>query len=566
MSGDLAVCTEDHLEAPLGWRRTDRRVRGADPFTRRLAILVLVVTGVSAFLAGGHSYAIDNEVQFQTTRALVHLSPSIDQVDQGWFDNPQGPYRTRSDGNPVAIVPIGQSLLSVPFYLAGRAGAVLVHVDQRDQFVRTATFFTGSVLLALTAAAVALIAAQLGEDRRIAILLGYVFAFGTYALGNSSTYLTEIGASLFLALAAWCALRCRERAGPRIAAWCGVAAGAGVMVRPSSALFVPVIGLWLLVVLWRRSGWRPALTAGAGYGAGAVALLAINSAFNWWRFESPFDLGYQHVYQDNSLISGLTGQLWSSGKGLLWYAPIVAVSAVGAVLLIRRRTAPVVLLVGLATLNTVFYARVPFWSGDNSWGPRYTLIVLPVLVPLAIGVERWRAGIRSIQVTGAIGLLLVGIPGALVNFNVLYIRATSVIGPGGEVPAIRNDIDWQPMLRTVEMLPAAVEDLWDADPDGEPQRPAYDRNPDSDYGFYGIEPRIDTWWAWIGPTSASGLTWLFLLPTIGCLGAAAWLGRRGRGAGMAPGPRATTGRVAQPRPRHRGRRCPLRQRSGPTGR
>lgn len=541
MTGEVTAVVDDvEVDAPVAAsvvRRPRRSARDVDPFRRQVAILVLVVAGVSCFVAGGHSYAIDNEVQFQTTRALVHLSPSLDHVDQGWFDNPQGPYRVRSDGKPVAIVAIGQSLLSVPLYVLGRAGATFVHADQRDQFVRTATFFTGSLLLAVTAGLVALLAAQLGRDRRVAVGLGYVFAFGTYALGNSGTYLTEIGASLFLALACWLAVRSYRSTGVALAAWCGVAAGAGVMVRPSSGLFLPVIGVWMLVVVWRRSGWRRALASGAAYGAGAVVVLAVNSGFNWWRFGSPFDLGYENVYQSNSLLSGVTGQLWSSGKGLLWYAPIVAVSAVGAVCLIRRRTAPVLLLLAVAAINTVFYARVPFWSGDNSWGPRYTLIVLPVLVPLAIGVERWRSGVRAIQVTGVLGLILVGVPGALINFNVLYIEATSVIGPGGEVPAIRNDLDWQPMLRSIRMLPAATEDLWGSDPRGEPQRPPYDRNPDSDYGFYGIEPRIDTWWAWIGPTSASGLTWVFLLPTVVCLGLAAHLWRGGRrpGSGVSNG-------------------------------
>lgn len=494
-----------------------------DRFGRRLWILALVVTGVGFLFAGGHSYAIDNEVQFQTTRALIGLSPSLEQVDQGWFEHPSGPYRVREDGGVVAIVPIGQSILSVPMYVLGRAGATFVDSQYRDQFVRTSTFFTGSIALAVTAVAVASLAALLVGRNGSAILLGYVYAFGTYAFGNAGTYFTEIGTSMFLALACYTAVLTWRRGLPSLALASGLAAGAAVMVRPSAALFLPVIGIAIAGVTWVRSRFTSAVLAGFGYLAGAVGMLAVNAAFNWWRFGSPTDLGYEQVFQNNPLISGLTGQVWSTGKGLIWYAPVVVVAAVGGVALLRRRTPEVLLLFSVAAVNSVFYARVPFWPGDNSWGPRYTLIVLPVIVPLAIGVTRWAWGLGAIQAAGVTGLLLVGVPGALINFNSHYIEAARDLGEGNETAAIRHEIDWQPMITNFRMLPAAASDLWDSDPANEVQRPAYTRDPNADYGFFGVEPRIDTWWSWSSVTEASGLSWVFVLPSLVCLGAAAGL-------------------------------------------
>jgi hypothetical protein len=471
----------------------------------------------------------------------MNLRPDIAQVDPGWFANPGSPYRVRSDGGVVAIVPIGQSLLSVPFYVVGRAGAQFVEPDQRDQFVRTATFFTGSLLLALTAAIVAAIARELSDRQGVALLLGYIYAFGTYALGNADTYLTEIGTSFFLGLSCWFAIRTWNHGGWRAPLCSGLAIGAAFMVRPSAGLFLPVVGLCLALTVWRRQRLVPAVRAGALYSAGAVAMLAVNALFAWWRFESPFDLGYQQVFQSYPLISGLTGQAWSTGKGLIWYAPIVVLSAVGAVMLAKTRLPAVLLLVAAAAANTVFYARVPFWAGDNSWGPRYTLIILPMLVPLAIGVVRLRAGLRAIQVAGVVGLLLPGVPGTMVNFNVLYVEATREL-EGGATAAIHHQIEWQPILNQLRTLPVAVSDLWGSDPEGEIQRPAYTRDPNADYGFYAIEPRLDVWWAWVGPTSASGLTWVFLVPSVVCLGIAGKLvaddrrASRGRpGRSVAPG-------------------------------
>ena len=489
-------------------------------FRRRLLVLALVVFGLSSLLAGGHSYAIDNEVQFQTTRSLLNLRPDLEGVDQGWLVQPNGPYRVVEDGSVVGIVPIGQSLLSVPFYLAGRLGAELVGDDQQDQFVRTATFFTDSLLLALTAVVVALLARELMDRETTAVLLGYVYAFGTYALGNAQTYLTEIGTSLFVALACWLAIRAWSSHRPLVALAAGSAIGMAFMVRPSAALFIPIIGLVLAVTIWGRRGFSDAAVAGAAFVAGCVVMLGINSLFAWWRFGDPLDLGYEVVRQDHPLLSGFTGQIWSLGKGVIWYAPVVLLSAVGAVLLVRRRTPEVILLVAAVLANTLFYGRVPFWSGDNSWGPRYTLIILPLLVPLAIGLRRWEWGTRAIAVAGVVGLLVVGLPGTLVNFNVLYIRSTRELGAGMEVSAIRNEMEWQPIISHLEMIPDAVGDALGTDRRGELERPDYTAVPADDYGFFGVEPRLDVWWAWIGPTHASSFTWLFLLPSLLSLGVA----------------------------------------------
>ena len=495
-------------------------------FRRRLVVLALVVFAISAFFAGGHSYAIDNEVQFQTTRSLLNGSAELESYSEYWVTQDAGPYRTTDDGGVVGVVPIGQSLLSVPLYAAGRAGAQIVAAAERDQFVRTATFFTNSVLLALTAVVVALLARELMSRDGVALLLGYVYAFGTYAFANAQTYFTEIGASLFVALACWLAIRMWTRDRWDLAAGCGLAAGMAFMVRPSAGLFLPVIGLCLVTTTWVRREVVRAVVTGVWFSAGAVAVMAVNSLFAWWRFGSPTDLGYETVYQNYPILSGLTGQVWSLGKGVLWYAPVVALSAVGAVVLARRRTPEVVLLVTVAAANTLFFARVPFWSGDAAWGPRYTLIILPVVVPLAIGILRWPWGLRSIQVVGVAGLLLGALPGTMVNFGVLFIEVGREVDPAAQGAAIRNELAWQPILGHLELAPDALRDALGADRPGELQRQDFTGDPDSDWGFYGIEPRLDVWWAWIGPTRASPLTWVFLLPTLASLGVALWIYRQ----------------------------------------
>ncbi len=42
-------------------------------------MLFLAVLAVAGLNAGGHSYAIDNEIQYQTTRSLVQLKPQLEE-------------------------------------------------------------------------------------------------------------------------------------------------------------------------------------------------------------------------------------------------------------------------------------------------------------------------------------------------------------------------------------------------------------------------------------------------------------------------------------------------------
>lgn len=525
------VVRRDRHPGVRGWRDRWTGSDEASWFRRQLLVLVLVIFGVTSFVAGGHSYAIDNEVQFQTTRALVHLSPSLSDVDEGWLARSDGPYRRRDDGGVVGIVPVGQSVLSVPFYGGGWVLSRLVPADQRDQMVRTATFFTNALLHALAAAVVAALALEVSGSRRGAVLVGWVYGLGTYALPNARTYLTEVGTGLFLALGCWLAVRAWRTGRWTTAAWSGVAMGAAFMVRPSAAVCFPVVGLFVLASSWWERGFAAAVRSGAAWGVAAVGMLGVNGLFSWWRFGSPTDLGYQKVFQNYPLVEGVVNQLFSVGKGLVWFAPVVVLCVVGAVMAWRRSAPVVVLLAACFGVNLAFYARVPFWAGDNSWGPRYTLIGLAVVVPLAAGCCTRRWGRGAVAVLGVVGLALPMLMGSLVSFNTLYVEANRELGSGAETPAIRFDPAWQQILRNAGLVPDAVADVLGDDPPGQPQRPAWTGNPDNDYGFYAVEPRIDVWWLWIGPTRASPLTWSMLLLTIVPVGAAVGLWWRHREAG-----------------------------------
>jgi hypothetical protein len=109
-------------------------------------------------------------------------------------------------------------------------------------------------------------------------------------------------------------------------------------------------------------------------------------ALGWYshaRWGSVTTSGYEAVtggFWNESILTGLWGQLLSPGKSLFLFSPPLVLALWGWRRLIARR-APVALAVAL-TVGPValIYARYLFWSGDWGWGPRYLVFALPALL------------------------------------------------------------------------------------------------------------------------------------------------------------------------------------------
>ena len=70
-----------------------------------------------------------------------------------------------------------------------------------------------------------------------------------------------------------------------------------------------------------------------------------------------------------------------------------------------RLDRPFALLLAALIVETVaFYASYLYWSGDWTWGPRYLVTVVPLLIlPLLPLLERWRE--LPLQARGAFSAL-----------------------------------------------------------------------------------------------------------------------------------------------------------------
>ncbi|HVN30894.1 MAG TPA: hypothetical protein VMT45_02815 [Thermoanaerobaculaceae bacterium] len=221
------------------------------------------------------------------------------------------------------------------------------------------------------------------------------YALGTPALAASLLLFSHALTSCLL-LAAYCLLFCTPR--PRWQA----AAAAGFLMGWAAAceypVAVPAAVLTLAALTRLGSRGSPALALGGG------APLALLGAYNTVCFGSPFALSAAHeAYGSFAALvergyfgiswpaaGGLAGLLLSPSRGLVVWAPLVALSVVGA---LARPHWPegawARLALAAAPLALLFVmSGYVNWRGGWFPGPRYLLPVLPlVFVLVARGAE-----------------------------------------------------------------------------------------------------------------------------------------------------------------------------------
>ena len=192
----------------------------------------------------------------------------------------------------------------------------------------------------------------------------------------------------------------------------GAAAGFAIALRLPSVICVPLLGLYLLVSVWRL-GRMPAIRRLLAFGVPVVAFLLVIGVYNWVRFGDPLQSGY--AYQSDyygfasSPQDGVIGLLFSPGRSIFLYSPILLASVAGLPLLWRRHRALTATVVAIVLANLVFYGDYLHWWGDWSWGPRFLVPMTPFLIlPLLPLLQRWRELPRAVK--GAIsGLAVAGV-------------------------------------------------------------------------------------------------------------------------------------------------------------
>jgi hypothetical protein len=398
-------------------------------------------------LSGRTFFGYDGEMMYRVSESIV-LRHSIQIVDPIYHTN-----------QPYAGYAIGLSLLMLPLVAMG---AVAFHDP------RLLVTLLEPMVTALTVVALNLVLVELGCSWRRSVAIAAAYAFGTLAWHYSSILFTEPVIGLCLVVAVLGILRYRRSGGIVWLAMAGGAAGVAVLVRWDSVLMVAgPVGLYALWVVGRAiESIRTRISRLVLFGLPITLAIGTDLTYDLLRFGQPLGGSYaaDPLGFSTPLLKGIFGLLLSPGVGLFVYTPVLVMSIVAFPWFWKQWKVEAALLLVLFAVRLGFFARYWSWDGGATWGPRFLVPLIPLLlVPLAFLPRDRRVEVATIALAAlGVGIQLLG---QLVPYGLYYgtvvPQLTTQLGfchgclpfPGPQSEAVSKitDFDWRYAPLTVQV-------------------------------------------------------------------------------------------------------------------
>jgi hypothetical protein len=350
----------------------------------------------------------DTILRYQVTQAMV---------DHGhlWLAHPDATDLrvARGNGNHLyASYGPGQSVLMIPFYVAGKAAAHHFALSY-DIATKYATRCLDLLLGAFLVVLIYLFGTTLGFGRFASAAVALIAAFATAAWPDAQSGLEQTQVSLFLLVGVfglWKALS-RDVAPARWLFVAGSGLGLAFWTRYDALIYLPALAAVSIVVRWRRHPRRRLAKDLAWLLAGAAPWIGFVAWWNTASFGAPWLTGTHPDTFGTPVVWGALGLAVSPSKGIVWFVPPVLLLLWAGRPFFRRQPVAAWLCAVVVLLTLIFYSTVLYWHGDPSWGPRYVYPALPYLVlPLGELLKNWtRLGlpVRSVVVLIVVAGLVV---------------------------------------------------------------------------------------------------------------------------------------------------------------
>jgi hypothetical protein len=401
--------------------------------------LLLGFTGVYFLTSAFDFFISDGEVMYQTAREIA-LRGRIDQPNTpGLSQIIQG-----SDGLFYSKYGLGQPLLAAGLFRFGKWLWFNFMPEKWDEpIAHFAVTLLPMLATALTAWLVYLFGKRLFQSRKIGIGLALLFGLGTSAWPYSHFFFSEPLFSLCSFAAAYALFRAKESK----TLWLqnfwlltgGLAFGYALLTRVSGLALLPayLLYLWLIAnPAFARKEWLKTLLDprflryAILFGVGVVPALLLTAYFNVVRFGNPLTSGYEGEGFTTPIWEGLWGLLFSTGKSVFLYSPVLVALPFALRALLRYARPETLFFSAILSITLLYYGAWWAFYGGYSWGPRFLVPLLPFGV-LALGVLLQKS--RTWVVLIFCGLfplaVFVQMLGVAVNFNTHLINVTQGI-PG----------------------------------------------------------------------------------------------------------------------------------------
>jgi hypothetical protein len=420
------------------------------------------LAGLLVFAASWGLYAVTTqpltgyEPETATAAEGLVLEGHLYEVEGGTPQlNSSAPGR---NGHRYARAGLPQALLEAPFSAAGHlADDTFGHFSSFPNSYAFLWFYNPFVA-ALGALAIFALVFITRRSLRWATAIAVLFVFASIAwpyskIGMQTTFMAAtIGA---FAIGAW------ARRSPSALSWglTGFATGTAMATKPYALIFFAPIAV-LLWPTWRSLDREGRFRLGIAVCAPVLLWLAVIAWYNWYRFGAVTSFGYPESTLTLTAPLNFLGLLFSPGKGLILYSPLVVLGAFGMPRLWRQDRALAAALATFFLGLTAVAASSTYW-GDEVWGPRY---LVPAAWTMLIPIAWWADSLTRRKAVAwlaavAIGVQVIGVAAQYSHYLKVVRALTGVplLRDREGVPTERIPYGIDPMRWIPELSPLVVQ-------------------------------------------------------------------------------------------------------------
>jgi hypothetical protein len=417
--------------------------RGVSASVRRIVALALLGGTALVYMltAPGHLGTVDMRTELAVAQSMVGRG---DFTVSSSLPYDTVPYVVGSDGQHYSPHGLGQSLLLVPAALVGRlagCGDPTLCPAMAQHDAEFAASFVDGVAAAVAVMLMFLLALDLGAAAGPAVALSLLFGFTTIEWAYAHDAFDVGPTATVLLLVLFAVHRGLRKSSARWLVVGGAAAGFAVALRLPSLVCVAIVAAYVIASTWRL-GRAAVLRRIIPFGAPVAAALLLLAWYNSIRFGNPLQSGYSlasDYYGFGSPVGGIAGLLFSPGRSVFLYSPILIAALAGLPLMWRQHRAMTVTVAAIVVGNLAFYGAYLHWWGDWGWGPRYLVPLTPFLIlPLLPLLQRWRE-LPRIARRSICGLAAVGVVIQLLDIGVDFQHQVQLLREGGIEPP---DAQW----------------------------------------------------------------------------------------------------------------------------
>jgi Tetratricopeptide repeat len=409
------------------WREAKARSSGILRRVPPQAVLLITFASFYFAIGPGNFFSVDEVMEEETAQALI-LRHTIDIPAMVDARHGRGHsfYTVKGPGLPLVALPFVYLGLKLDDAAGSMNGGQLagppIGPDEQPlrwggRLAASASLIVNAIAGGAIVAMLFMVGAQLSPNRRAAMLMAIAAGLATLVMSEATHFYQHELDALMVLIAFWFFSGRETNAIYRRALFGGISLGIAILARPDSVPATVIIWMYGAVVAWVLlrnfpDRWSRMIRRTIIAMVGPIGAVAGTMYFNYLRFGNVVQFGYtedraRFVLDIPQIAKGIAGYLVSPSLSIFIFGtPLILALWVGR-RAYRRWPLETATLVAAAVAHLLMIAANKTWSGDLSFGPRYMLESIVLLMPLTMPAFEMAVDGASIRATIAVAAVMV---------------------------------------------------------------------------------------------------------------------------------------------------------------